>query len=388
MPVTPAQRAATVRRLAQRLGFSLLGIAPAQASDQAEHVKQWLAAGRHGEMSYMEAALEERLDPRKLLPGARSVICVADRYATKADESAVGEEGGATNAIGRIARYAWGDDYHRVMKKRLHQLADALREAWPDHEYRTTVDTAPILEREQALRAGMGWVGKNTLLIHPKLGSYMLLGEIVTTLPIETAGDTGQTLDDHCGTCRRCIDACPTGCIDPTGYQIDASRCISYLTLEHRGPIDATLHEAMGDWVAGCDVCQEVCPFNQERGGSSEILKAPASSAAVTDEMGAETTPKILPPYRPRPPAPGVRIVELLQWDAAKRQRAFERSALKRVRLDQLKRNALIVAGNYLAKQRDPALHERLLAIAADASEPDLVRETARQTLARLGPRA
>lgn len=365
MPVTPAQRAATVHRLAQRLGFSLLGVAPAQASDQAEHVKQWLAARRHGEMSYMEAALEERLDPQKLLPGARSVICVADRYATKADEAPGGEDA----AKGRIARYAWGDDYHRVMKKRLHQLADALREAWPDHEYRTTVDTAPILEREQALRAGIGWVGKNTLLIHPKLGSYMLLGEIVTTLPIETADDTGEILDDHCGTCRRCIDACPTQCIDLTGYQIDATRCISYLTLEHRGPIDVTLHEAMGDWVAGCDVCQEVCPFNQERDGNSE-------------------TPDVLPAYRPRPPAPGVRIVELLQWDAATRQRAFERSALKRVRLDQLKRNALIAAGNHLAQQWDSVLHERLITIAADPSEPDLVRETARHTLARLGPQA
>ncbi|MCE9592266.1 MAG: tRNA epoxyqueuosine(34) reductase QueG [Planctomycetes bacterium] len=363
MPPPPAQRAATVRRLSERLGFAMLGIAPADAADHADHVKQWLAAGRHGEMTYMEAALAERLDPRRLVPGAKSIICVADLYADRAAP----EPPLPPAPAGRIARYAWGDDYHKVMKKRLHRLADDLREVWPDEEYRTTVDTAPILEREQALRAGLGWVGKNTMLIHPRLGSYMLLGEIVTTLALETAGDAGQAISDHCGTCTRCIDACPTRCIDPAGYTLDASRCISYLTLEHRGPIAPELHAPIGDWLAGCDVCQEVCPFNAP-------LDAPPPAA-------------IHPAHRPRPPAPAIPILDLLQWDADARREAFERSALKRIRLDQLKRNALIIAGNYLGVATghpDPALLARVRAIANDPDETELVRTTARQVLERM----
>ena len=236
-------------------------------------------------------------------------------------------------------------------------MADALRVRWPDHEYRTTVDTAPILEREHAARAGLGWVGKNTLLINSAVGSYFFLGEIVTTLAIKPSIESGAAaVTDHCGTCTRCIDACPTRCITP--YSIDASRCVSYLTLEHRGPIPPELHEPMGDWIAGCDVCQEVCPFNPMDENS-----APTNHLAPRLAAG---------------------LLDLLHWDAPIRQRAFERSALKRLKLDQLKRNALIAAGNFLTRQDDEPLRARIQAIANDAAEPELLRTTAAQVLSHL----
>ncbi|HEX7010591.1 MAG TPA: tRNA epoxyqueuosine(34) reductase QueG, partial [Phycisphaeraceae bacterium] len=285
-----APRARLVMELAQQLGFALVGIAPAQPSEHAETVRQWISEGRHGEMHYLAEHLDLRLDPARLLPGARSVIAVADLYhhpsqapaeAEARPSSASGDSPLPRGRVrGRVARYAWGEDYHKVIKKRLHQMADALRERFPDAAFRCTVDTAPALEREHAMRAGLGWVGKHTLLIHPRHGSWTLLGLILTTLAIQDsaqAGFPGRTVvpADHCGTCTRCIDACPTQCIenpDLTGRRaIDATRCISYLTLEHRGPIDPSLHRAMGDWIAGCDVCQEVCPFNSE----DRLLRVP-----------------------------------------------------------------------------------------------------------------
>lgn len=378
-----APRAALVRRLAAEQGFTLVGIAPARATEHAEFLHGWLADNKHGDMAYLRDQLDERLDLNRLVPGARCVICVADRYAenegtrdqreTVSEGQAEGKDtqrsGHATSVTspaaephGKIARYAWGDDYHRVMKKRLHAIADALRERWPEHEFRTTVDSAPILEREQALRAGLGWVGKNTMLIHPTLGSFLLLGEIVTTLPIQPDEDAGYPAGaptDHCGTCTRCIDACPTQCLTP--YAIDASRCVSYLTIEHKGEIDASLHAGMGEWIAGCDVCQEVCPFNK-------------------DAVGGGPHPR----YTPRPPAPAILLLDLLSWDADARKKAFERSSLKRIKLDQLKRNALIAAGNDLAQRENPALRARVRVLADDAGESDLVRATAAQVLRRL----
>jgi epoxyqueuosine reductase len=364
----------TVRRAAIGLDFALLGIAPASVSDYGAEVTRWLAAGKHGQMSYMNDVLSARLDPTVLVPGARSVICVADRYADSAppvqnddERSRAATQTEPSHPHGKIARYAWGDDYHRLMKKRLHKLADQLRELWPEHVFLTTVDTAPILEREQAVRAGLGWIAKNAMLISPSLGSYILLGEIVTTLDIQTDAEAGQSIrTDHCGSCTRCIDACPTQCIEPR--TIDASRCISYLTLEHRTAIDPSLHPLMGDWIAGCDVCQEVCPFNQQQ--------TPASTSPIPSH----------PAYQPRPPAPSVPLLQLLNWTAADRQRAFERSALKRVKLEMIKRNALIAAGNHLASHDDEALLRRIKQIAASADEHELVRETARQVLTRLHP--
>ncbi len=355
--------------LARSAGFALAGVCPARASDYAHVVRQWIADGRHGEMAYLQNHLDTRLDPARLLDGARSILCVADLHPK---DTELPPHGPAPH--GRIARYAFGDDYHKTIKKRLHALADALAAEHPGERFRSTVDTAPILEREHAARAGLGWVGKHTLLIHPRLGSYMLLGTIVTTMELTDAGanDLSGLLPpaDHCGTCTRCIDACPTSCISASGPRsVDAQRCISYLTLEHRSPIDPRLHPMMGQWIAGCDVCQEVCPFN---GGVR------GSGFGDQDESVYQTA------YTPRPPAPGVSLFEVLNWTEDDRRAAFKGSALKRIKLDMLKRNALIAAGNALAWGEDNTLRKQIERLAEDAGQPELVRITAKQVLDRL----
>jgi len=362
-----------VRSLAKGLGFALVGVAPAASSAHEEYIQQWLATGQHGQMEYLAKHLAKRLDPKELMPDARSVICVADRYPSSSEAHQAGsasQDDSQPQAMGRVARYAWGDDYHKIIKKRLFALADALRDNWPNDEYRAVVDTAPVLEREHAQRAGMGWIGKHTLLIHPGLGSWMVLGEIVTTLEIQPDADHGG-ITDHCGTCTRCIDACPTGCISP--YQLDAKRCISYLTIEHRTAIDPTLHQAMGDWVAGCDVCQEVCPHNRDDrdgsgGGTGERIGMPQG-------------------YAVRPPGPAMGLLDLLEWDDEARREALTRSALKRIKLEMFKRNALIAAGNYLGQHENPKLLERIHELADAPEEPVLVRTTAKQVLDRLESR-
>jgi epoxyqueuosine reductase len=384
--VQTSSRARLVERLAAEMGFALVGVAAAEPSEHGEAVRAWIEAGKHGEMAYLADRLEERLDPQRLLPGARSVIGVADFYPPEGEgEGAGGDESGVgarEPACGRVARYAWGRDYHTVMKKRLHRMADALASRFPQEQFRCAVDTAPILEREHAQRAGLGWCGKHTLLIHPQFGSWMVLGEIVTTLSIQSsaeAGFPGPTVapDDHCGTCTRCIDACPTGCITP--HAVDATRCISYLTLEHRSTIDPTLHEAMGDWVAGCDVCQEVCPFNRMVGGTVESGEGGGVEGGRRGER-----PLVRSDYTPGEIGRGLPLLEVLGWTAEDRQRAFAGSALKRIKLEMLKRNALIAAGNHLRRHADAELLRRIEEIAGDADETEMVRLTARQVLDRL----
>ena len=340
--------------MARELGFALCGVAPAAASEHCEHVVQWIEAGRHGSMRWLAEHLEQRLDPGTFLPGAQSVICVADHLGPAQGGSAAPAHGAAR---GRIARYAQVDDYHVVLKRRLHRLADLLREQHPTETFRVCVDTAPVLEREVHQRAGLGWVGKNTMLIHPLRGSHLLLGEIVTTLPLEP--DSREP--DHCGSCTRCIDACPTQCITP--YQLDASRCISYLTIEHREGIDTSLHWAMGEWLYGCDICQEVCPYNAPiRGRVSEMPAQPYGS-------GRETS---------------LDALAVLGWTEDDRRATFTRSAMKRAKLRQMKRNALIVLGNLLEDRTDRAeVLNRIESIAQNPAEDAMVRQTARQVLGR-----
>lgn len=345
--------------LARKQGFALAGIAPAVPGAHGDALRAWLAVGKHGEMDYLARNVEVRLDPAVLLPGARSILVVADAYAD--GPRGLGPAGARR---GRVAKYAQGDDYHRVIKRRLHQLVDALAAEHPDAVFKTVVDTAPMLEREHATRAGLGWTAKHTLLIHPRHGSYLLLGAVATTLDLASTaeqGHPGPTVEpaDHCGTCTRCIDACPTSCITP--YSVDATRCISYLTLEHRSPIDPAFFDAMGDWLAGCDVCQDVCPWNN----SSNRVSLP-----------------VRPEYQPR--NVGFDLLEVLSWTEDDRRRAFVRSALKRVKLDMLRRNALIAAGNHLRDHNDPALQDKIAAIAADPEEPAIVRDTAATVLRRL----
>ncbi|MBX3406046.1 MAG: tRNA epoxyqueuosine(34) reductase QueG [Phycisphaeraceae bacterium] len=343
------------------LGFAAAGVARAEPSAWGEHVRAWLAAGKHGTMDWMAEYLEQRLDVGQLLPGARAVIIVADAYDVPGRSSEANQEG-APGPVGVIARYARGEDYHAIIRRRLGRLADTLRglPAAEHADFRLFADTGPVLEREQAARAGLGWIGKHTLLIHPRMGSWFVLGGLVTTLDVAPDPDSAP-IADHCGTCTRCIDACPTGAITP--YSVDARRCVSYLTIEHGGLIDESLHSGIGDRLVGCDVCQDVCPFN---GG--EVF--PPVSVAL---------------HAPRAALP---LLEVLNWTNADRARVLSGSAAKRATLAMFKRNALIAAGNAMAGgsggEHSAALRGRFADLASDPSEDAIVRETARQVLARL----
>jgi epoxyqueuosine reductase len=305
------------------LGFAARGIADVSPTRHAAELLSWLKAGKHGSMSYLARNTDVRLDPTRLLAGARSAIMVADLYASRDDNV----DAPLRPGCGRIARYARGRDYHVVMKKRLHALADGLRARFPGEKFRACVDTAPILEREYAARAGLGWVGKHTLLIHPRLGSYMLLGGLLTTLEL-TPPAAQETVSDHCGTCTRCIDACPTKAISERS--VDARRCISYLTIERREPIPEEFHGAIGTWLYGCDICQEVCPHNSPR--------VPDRST----EVGSATS--VLSQYRPQNDS--FDLLHVLGWKEEDRARAFQGRALKRATLDMMKRNAAIALKN------------------------------------------
>lgn len=316
-----------------------------------EEFRAWLEAGKHGSMGYLENNLETRLDPARMLEGVRSAVVVGDLYATRAD----GEDEPLGNGEGRVARYARGRDYHKVIKKRLHALADSLGAAHEGHTFRAAVDTAPVLEREFAARAGMGWTGKHTLTIHPREGSYFLLGVLLTTLELEPQA---SPVTDHCGTCTRCIDACPTDAITP--YSVDGSRCISYLTIEHRGPVEPGLRGGIQDWLYGCDICQEVCPHNSAR------------------ETGATARAEYAP-TRDR-----FDLLGVLSWDEDARRDAFTGSAMKRATLAMMKRNAVIVLGNQMRREPNAVALERLRQVGVDESEPELVRDAARDVLSQV----
>ena len=319
MPVAPVQAlqdhalAEAVKRKAIGLGFDLVGVAPAGASAYRDYFRRWIEAGRAGEMDYLGGRFEERTDPAVFLPGAQSVICVVLNYHVPLER--LDEEQQCRQ--GRVARYALGVDYHELIKQRLYDLADWIRATVPGARTRCGVDTAPVIEKELAARAGIGWVGKNTCVIHPGLGSWLLLGEVITTVPLPA----DPPAVDHCGTCTRCIDACPTAAITAP-YQLDARRCISYLTIEHRGDVPADLRAGIGDWLYGCDVCQDVCPHNRD---------APAASDAAV---------------RPRFPTGTLDVDEVLGWTQEQYAARLRHSAMKRVKLPVLQRNARVVAEN------------------------------------------
>jgi len=307
----PHQLAAAIKRRGRGLGFDLVGIAPAAPSAYRDYLRQWLDDGQGGAMQYLSSRFDERTDVCTYVPGAASVICVAMNYHTRLEDAP------ASPSSGRIARYALGEDYHELIKQRLHALADWLRSIRPGAQTRSAIDTAPVMEKELAARAGVGWLGKNTCLINEDIGSWLLLGEIITTihLPADQPGI------DRCGTCRRCLDACPTGAITAP-YQLDARRCISYLTIEHRGEIAPELQSQTGDWLYGCDICQDVCPWNSKAIESTD------------------------PAVQPRFPTGTLDARAVLAWTDDDYRRTLRRSAMKRVKLPQLKRNATIVLNN------------------------------------------
>jgi len=244
----------SVKAAAVAAGFDLCGVARAERHPKLARLADWVAGGRAGTMTYLTDSLDERLDPVRVLPTARSVISLACVYNTDARYSDVIPAGQAA-----IARYAWGDDYHDVLRDRLRTLMTWMaEEAGPGLEAFSCVDNGPVQERVFAERAGLGWIGKNTCLINPDLGSWLFLAEILTNADLEA--DT--PVADHCGTCTRCLEVCPTGAIvEP--YVLDATRCLSYLTIEHRGAVDPALRPAIGPHVFGCDLCQDVCPWNR-----------------------------------------------------------------------------------------------------------------------------
>ncbi|WP_339699792.1 tRNA epoxyqueuosine(34) reductase QueG [uncultured Roseivirga sp.] len=241
-----------VKQTAQKLGFDFCGISKAEfLAEEAPRLEAWLKKGNHGEMRYMENHFDKRLDPSKLVPGAKSVVSLLYNYYPEKD---LAEE--HPDHL-KLAKYAYGEDYHFVIKDRLKTFMSILKEEIGDVEGRVFVDSAPVMERQWAAKSGLGWLGKNTLLINKGQGSYFFLAELIIDLELEPDGP----IKDYCGTCTRCIDACPTDAITP--YEVDANKCISYLTIELKDQIPDSFQGKMDNWVFGCDICQEVCPWNR-----------------------------------------------------------------------------------------------------------------------------
>ena len=300
MNTNPSNLGMLIRQKAKELGFTLVGFADAAKSPNADYVKQWIEQGSHGEMKWLERRLDERLDPQVYFPGCKSVISLAANYRQDVCRD---------NQPGQIAQYALFDDYHDILKDKLHQLADYIRQIVPEAQTKVACDTAPVLEREIAANAGLGWVGKNTCLIHPELGSFLFLAEVLTTLELPP----DRVMPDRCGTCTRCIDACPTRAIEP--YRLNASKCISYWTIELKQPAGAEKMKQASPWLYGCDICQDVCPWNGK---------------AVFAEM-PEILAKIPARIDPR---------EVQRWNTENYAQLVRKTPVKRVKLEIFKENA------------------------------------------------
>jgi epoxyqueuosine reductase len=310
----PPITSADVKARARALGFDLCSIAPAADHPELRFLPEWIARGFAGSMSYLERSADRRADVRRVVPSARSVIVTATLYNTDRPYSV----GCDDPHIGQIARYAWGEDYHDVIGARLEALLAWLREASPEPvEARAYVDTGPVQERVYAQYAGLGWIGKNTCVINPELGSWLFLGEIICSLPLTPDAPAF----DQCGTCTLCIEACPTHAIVAPGV-LDSTQCISYLTIEHRGEIAPPLRFRLGSHVYGCDICQEVCPWNS---------MPPVSTDAA---------------WQPRQEWDAPRLVDLLHMTDEDLQAALANSAMKRAKPAGLRRNVEIALEN------------------------------------------
>jgi epoxyqueuosine reductase len=315
--VSPGVLAAAAKAAARSLGFDACGVTDLAPSAAGPALDAWLAASYHGEMGYMQRQAPTRREPSLAWLDARSAVVVLHNYWQRVSDPAPGR--------GRIARYALGDDYHDVMKGKLRRLGEALIDAAGSGSFRRFVDAGPLPERELARRAGLGWIGRNTLLIHPGLGSFTFIGVLLTDLRLATDTPFGA---DRCGSCRRCLDACPTGAF-PAPRVLDATRCISYLTIESRGPLPDRLRASVGDWLFGCDVCQEVCPWNTR-------------FATETGE----------PRYRSRPADAWPLLTEILSMCEHECEEAFEGTSLGRAGCGGLARNAAAVLAN-VDRRRD-----------------------------------
>jgi epoxyqueuosine reductase len=312
---------AEVKAKAQELGFDACGIAPAVAHPELRFFSEWIARGYAGSMGYLERSVDRRSDVRNVLPSAESVIVTATLYNTDRPYSTEC----ADSSRAQIARYAWGDDYHDVLGARLQVLLTWMREASPEpFEARAYVDTGPIQERVYAQHAGLGWIGKNTCLINPMLGSWIFLSEIICSLPLVPDAPSF----DQCGTCTLCLDACPTQAFRAPGV-LDATQCISYLTIEHRGNIPEALQASIGTHVYGCDVCQEVCPWN----GAAPISVDPA--------------------WQPRPSWDSPALSDLQQMPDTELSSALRGSAMSRAKPLGLRRNVAVAVENSRRGEKD-----------------------------------
>jgi len=334
----PAELKAIVLRLAREQGFAAAGVAPAEESPRAERFMEFLRRGCHADMTYLARNPKARCDPRSLLEGAAAVICLAASYAP------------AGECTSGVARYARGRDYHRVLAGRCRKIVAGLASVEPSLRARVCVDTSPLLERHLATSAGLGWIGRNGCLIDERLGSYLLLAEIVVNLPLPADSPAPA----RCWACRACMDACPTGAIGPDGL-VDSRRCVSYLTIECRGSIPEELRLACGERLFGCDVCQEVCPWNRPQrlaAGDAELL-GPTQVAFAT-------------------------AADVLAWSRDDWDRATRGSAARRARWEMFLRNAAVAAGNAGEGSVRPVL-ARLC-----GHPSDVVREAAQWALRRL----
>jgi epoxyqueuosine reductase len=312
-----AARSAEIRRRALDLGFSKVGFARTDnLSDEYARLQEWLRRGYHGEMNWMARDPERRADPRLLFPEARTVIVVALNYYTEQEyevsTTRVSGRDKETTLTGKVSRYAWGDDYHEVVGDRLHQLLKWIKQQWPAAEGKVCVDIQPMMDKVWAERAGLGWIGKHTNLITEEYGSWVFLGELLLNLELES---DETEVADQCGSCTLCIDACPTGAI-VTGYVLDSNLCISHATIESRAPeMRADIANHLEGWLYGCDICQDVCPWNQ--------------MTPATDERR----------FEPRAGNVNASLSEILELTPESYAARFRHSAMKRAKLSGLQRN-------------------------------------------------
>ncbi|HKZ77252.1 MAG TPA: tRNA epoxyqueuosine(34) reductase QueG [Pyrinomonadaceae bacterium] len=306
-PIPIGSLSAEIKKRARIAGFDLVGIARAEPlPEQRRQLNQWLARGYHGEMHWLARDPDRRSDPREIFPPARSVVVVALNYYTP-------EQHAERVETGKVSRYAWGDDYHLIVTSKLQSLLLWIKQLLPAAEGKVCVDTQPIMDKAWAERAGLGWIGKHTNLITKEFGSWVFLGELLLNLELEYDGDT---VEDHCGTCTLCIEACPTEAIcEP--YVLDSNKCISYATIELRTPeFPAEIAHNLDGWFYGCDICQDVCPWNR--------------FAQISNEVG----------FAPRPGNVDVNLAEILELSPETYAERFRHSAMKRAKLSGLQRNA------------------------------------------------
>lgn len=342
--MSPVSLTAALKEESHRLGFDLAGTCPAVTPPGIDRLHRWLADGFAGEMRYLGDRADAYRHPRYVLDGARSLLVLATNYRTPEPVPPGGGQGS-------VSRYAWGGDYHDLIHQRLRRLADLHRRLAPQTAVRGVVDTAPLLEREFAQLAGLGWIGKNTLLLNRRLGSWFFLAVLLTSAELEYDEPLAA---DYCGTCRACLDACPTGAlVEP--YRLDARKCISYLTIELRGAVPDDLRPVSGQWLFGCDVCQEVCPWNRR--------------APVADEESLSPAADMNP----------VELAPLFFLDDETFRRRFRHTPLWRPRRRGLLRNAAIALGNRPSPAGLPGLLRGL-----EDAEP-LVRAACAWALGRYG---